>query len=375
MKTLVILVILTALMTAIVPSAKANDNHESDLDKVAKTYGYVRGAIDIVGLLGGGRSKNQPANTGSLIPNSAQTNGPTIVVARFEGQDGDIAQQEVARWMQSKGYSPLAAADSMGISQIMQELQLENSQYGQGNNNVGQFKDARYLLSGKVAVIGAGENELRTKIADGTIKEMTVEVSIIAYDVRTRQMGAPRIGRGTARALTDLQIRQIRQNQYYNCVEADFRRILYVDLARQAIGQAVANALSNEPMAVVDQPARQDVVLTLATNGEGANQPATTSATTTANGNGAVAPTAPMAQERVGLTGNLILVIGNRKPMPITILSGKKLYVGDNIYFYHQGRTAGEYTVTGIEGNKVFTKIGYEMEKPELGDKFTITNR
>ena len=374
MKTLVTLALLALLMTAIMPSAKANDsNRESDTDRIARTLGYVQVGVSAINLIRGLNDSRYeaPATTGSLIPTTATTNGPAVVVMRFEGQNGDIARDETIRFMKTKGYTPLAAADSMGLAQLQQELQLENSQYGSGAS--AQFRNARYLISGTVQLIGETQTQVGAKAISVEFQQKTVEVTINAYDVTNRAMGSPQVGRATITALTDLDTRILRQNsQWSSLPELDFRQRIWADRSRQAIGQAVANALSNEPMAVVDQPVQQDVVLTLATNGE-QSQPATTDTTTTAS-NSYVAPTAPVAQERVGLTGNLILVIGNRKPMPITILSGKKIYVGDNIYFYHQGRTAGEYQITGIEGNKVFSKIGYETEKPELGDKFTITN-
>ena len=189
-----------------------------------------------------------------------QANGPVIVVAKFKNPDnyysdnglGDLAQEEAMRVLQNKGYQPRAASGSQDLRDVQDELTIENSEWGrngQNRNDIGGLAGAQYVVNGTVKPIGMGENEIQTRVASGTLKELTVEVVVKAFRTADGVMAGQILkAQGTAYALSDVQVAALRKTWWGVITEAEFKRRLCVDISRRAVAAAIDKAFYSEPV-------------------------------------------------------------------------------------------------------------------------------
>lgn len=329
--------IIAILMVAFLPQVVRADD---------QTFNAIMTGIGLIAAIKDARSPATKPAAGSLFSATAQT-GPVIVVTRFEGDYGELAQEEVVRVLAGLGYQSRAANGAKELNDTMDELRLENSEWGErgeGRNPIGEFSGAQFLIIGRCQEIGRGDNEARISSANGRLEELTVELTVKAYDVRTGKMaGQVMKASGTSRRLSNIEVRQ-NSSRWGNYLGAELSRRLYVDLSRRAIAKAAESALGNE-MSVATQ--RAPVVRRTEM---------------------------PSPKPIALVSGNVTFAFPSGRAFVIDLNPGKVVHTDDRIkYRPRPGQTdpLAQYRVRDIAGQTVLLEKEYG-DQPELTDGFRI---
>ena len=207
-------------------------------------------------------SESQPTATKSASApvgaiSAATDNRPTaVVVVDPEGTDNyglgfgrgyyyvhdlsEVAKQEAEAALERRGFDVLVSTQDVGP--LMDELDLENSEYGQyGENRTpkGYFSGAENVFYVSAWVAGANEYQVGDWRRQLEVSGLKVGVLLRQVDLKTRKQLLAGAGTGLVNKISRVRI-PLGRSDYWNPVEVELES--EQNLARQAVAKAVTGA-------------------------------------------------------------------------------------------------------------------------------------